>query len=668
MGRDQEGKRPANPALTAAPLVGAKETSAASWYVLAALIVGVGVLVVLAHWPVLSAGAVSFDDDQYLATGSPILSPSWASARRIFGEVLNPSTMYGYYHPLTLISLMLDVAAGGRGDYLAPFHRTNLALHVLNTALVIVLLYLLFRRPWAAALAGLLFAVHPVTVEPVAWLAERKTLLATFFALWSLVFYVAYAGGGRRVLYGACLAAYVLALLSKPTTTPLPVLMLLLDFWPLRRLGQRAILEKLPLLVLGGLSGGISMISHGRTDAISLGNECTPAQIPLMIGHLAVFYLGKVVWPANLCPVYPPPSPLSLSNPVVVGSLAGACLLLVALAISLRRTRGLLTGWLFFFVAISPTLGIVGYSWVTASDKYMYLPLVGFLLPLTWFLGWCWDRGPAGKRPTAPQAATVAVVLVLAGAEALAVQRCLLQWHDTETLFGHTVALAPNSPQARNAYGIALRRNGKVPEAAEQFAQALRIQPRYPQAQTNMAMLLEEEGRLDAAVVHYEEAAKMGLTSARAQTAIGAAMAQQGRLDEALTHLNQAIRLDAECVDAHVFAANVLAVQGRIDDAITHYAAALRIAPDFAQARHNLGLALVRKGRLDDAARQFREVLRIAPRSVGTYLALGEVLAAQGKTSEAAAQYREALRIEPGNATARAKLDALPAAQNGGGK
>ncbi|MGB9625924.1 MAG: hypothetical protein ACPMAQ_13800, partial [Phycisphaerae bacterium] len=270
--------------------------------VLAGVIVVVTVAVVAVHWPALSAQALSFDDSAYLVENDLVRHPGWASARRFLTEVRAPSTVPGYYQPLAMISLMLDYAMGGRPEYLRPFHRTSLALHAANTALIVVLLYGLIGamgrygktgnqgdahtrgkrgvglgepscRALVAGGIGLLFGLHPLTVEPIPWVGERKTLLAAFFSLWSLVLYVRYARAGGRPWYVASLTAYLLALMSKPTSTPLPAAMLLLDFWPLGRLGWRAVIEKVPFLLVGGVSAVITYISQAGTASVVLPGE-----------------------------------------------------------------------------------------------------------------------------------------------------------------------------------------------------------------------------------------------------------------------------------------------------------------------------------------------------------------------------------------------------------
>ena len=214
--------------------------------VLAALAVGVAVAVMIGHWPALSARALAFDDDKHIFQNVLVQNPGFSSARRIVGEVLEPS-VGGYYKPLSMLSLMLDRAVADQPDDVRPFRRTSLGLHVVNTILVVVLLYQLFGQPWVAALVGLLFGLHPCTVEAIPWTAERKALVSAFFSLWCLVLYVRYARRRGWGFYAAALVMYLCALLSKPTATPVVALLLLLDYWPIRRLSWRAVWEKLPV-------------------------------------------------------------------------------------------------------------------------------------------------------------------------------------------------------------------------------------------------------------------------------------------------------------------------------------------------------------------------------------------------------------------------------------
>ena len=310
--------------------------------VLAIIVIGI---TFIAHYPVLTARALSFDDDQYLTDNQLVKNPSWTSTGRFLTEILKPSTVAGYYQPLAMISLMLDYGMGGRGDNPRLFHQTSLILHLFNTILIIILLYWLFGNYWVAAAVGLLFGVHPMTVESIAWLGERKTLLAAFFSLWALIFYLGYLRKSNRQFLWAALIAYAAALLSKPTSIPLPLLMLILDYWPLARFGKKAVLEKIPFMILGIIAAIITYLSQKNTSGAAM---YPWQQILLVPGYNIMFYLLKFVWPIHLSSFYPFPEPFTLANPVVAVMVGGTCLLIVILLISRRWTKAFLIGGLFF--------------------------------------------------------------------------------------------------------------------------------------------------------------------------------------------------------------------------------------------------------------------------------------------------------------------------------
>ncbi len=600
-----------------------------------------GTVVALVHRPVLSARAECFDDEVYLREVYLIQDPGWAAVKRAFSEILTPSVP-GYYEPLSMVSLTIDYARGGRPDNYRPFHVTSLALHVANTVMVAVLLRMLFSGPYVAVIVALLFGLHPITVESIALVAQRKAVLAPFFSLASMILYVAYARAGaepfpcegavaarpprgraaRWGLLAGSVVLYAFALLSKPTSTPLPVLLLLLDYWPLRRLSRRALLEKIPFFVVGAASAVITVVATSQTAGITLPGRDSPARIPLQIGYLLSFYVYKILWPARLTSVYPLPEPFTMANGAVAAAVVCTCVLFAVPVLLSRRTRAPLTGWLFFVIAIFPVLGVIGYTWVTASDKYVYLPAVGLLLPLAWGANLVW-RG--GSRAGMRRGGLVAVAALAAGAEAVATQRYLSYWQDTERLYTRMIKLAPNSPYAYN----------------------------------NLAVFYAQQGRFEDAVRRYEDALRVGPPSAQTRTNLAAALGQLGRTDKAIVHLNEAIRIDPGYADAHNILGNVLLVQDRIDDAIRHYTLALEAAPDLYEARNNLALAWLRKGRVDDAVRELRLCLRIQPLHTNARCLLAEILASQGRIAEAIAEYERVLRDEPQHSRARERLDAL---------
>ena len=434
----------------------------------------VAAIVAEAHWPVLKAQALSFDDAAFVTNNALVLHPSWSSTRRFFAEVTAPSTVRGYYLPLSMTSLMLDVAMGARPDDLRVFHATSLALHVIATLLVLLILYRLFGALVPAAIAALLFGLHPLTVEPIAWIGERKTLLASCFAFGAVLLYLEHARRGRGAWLAAAVVAYVLALLSKPTVIMLPLLLLTLDWWPLKRLSWKSVLEKWPFALLALASAVVTLLSHQHTAGIDASTAGDLARWPVHAGYLVAFYLAKIVRPVGLSCAYPMPQPFALSNPVVALAIAAVVALKLAAWALTRRTRAPLAGWTMFVLAIAPTLGLVKYSWVMASDKYVYFPALGLLVALAALLVWLGQlptvRGGMG-RPLA-----VLIAFALLAAEARGVRRGDRHWSDSLTLCRHMESVAPDAPAVQSQLGIGSG-HGQHAEAITHLRRAVTLAP-----------------------------------------------------------------------------------------------------------------------------------------------------------------------------------------------
>ena len=656
------------------------EESGSQIGLLAALLVLVCQLVLVAHWPSLSSKALMFDDEQYLTENYLVQNPGWASAGRFLSEVSKPSTVRGYYQPLTMISLMVDCALGGRNDNLRPFHRTSLALHVMNTMLVIVLLYLLFGQVWVAAVVGLLFGLHPLTAETIPWVGERKTLLAAFFALWSLILYVRYARKGNWRVYGGCMLMYAAALMSKPTSTPLPVLMLLMDYWPLRRLKKQAVIEKLPFFVMGAISAIITYVSQSSTYGVTLPSEYGAERIPLTICHNIIFYLSKIVWPANLSSNYAFPKTFGLSNPMVLAGVIGTCILIPLLLISLRWTRAVFTGWLFFFVGILPTMQIIGFNYLIASTKFVYLPSIGLLMVLASLLVW-FCRTYSVNKHTGLYAAVITIVLVLAGAETVTTRRYLVHWRDTVSLQKHFLTVTPNAAHAHFNVGSALQSQGKLEEAITHYSQtiqirnnhfyahknlgdalseqgksadamehyrrAIQIKPDYSAAYYKLGVAFESQGDLNEAIRHYRQAIAIKGDYFLAYYKLGVAYKSQGKLDDAITHYRQGLQIRPRHSYTHKKLGDALLVQGKLAEGMGHYRQALQSNPDYAEAHNNLGIALQSQGEVDEGISHFRKSLEIAPENPEAHCNLGKALTMKGELNEGLEHFREAVRLKP---------------------
>lgn len=541
------------------------------------LLIFVCISVFLVHMPALSARAIFHDDHMYVTNNALVKNPSWASARRFFAEVLKPSTVKGYYQPLTMISLMIDSGLAGRTNSFRTFHRTSLLLHVTNTALVAVLLYLLFGQALVAAGVGLLFGLHPMTVDSICWLSERKTLLATFFALSSIILYVRFARLGKKRYFIGCFVAYVLALLAKPITVPLPAMMLLMDYWPLKRIRWKVVIEKLPLFAVGTLFAVITCISQSRSGNVRLPGQHNLLDVMLILCHNTVFYLYKIVWPVNLSAYYG----YSTYRMVLTG-IVGMCILIPLLVISLRWTRALITCWLMFFLAILPTMGIIGVTPVIAANRYTYLPILGLLILIASFLAW-FQTFSCRRKTIAGCAPVMVVLLTLAGAEAVAARGYQYYWRDTVLLYEHMLTICPRSAMLHSDLGVVLSWQNKTDEAISQFRQALKIAPRFALAHFNLATELR---RLN------------------------------DKIDEATCHYRKALEIDPFYTEARLNLGLILKSKGQYEEAIKQFRKVLQTNPELVGAHYNLGMALILGGWPDKGLRSLREAVRLSPASL----------------------------------------------------
>ncbi len=613
-------------------------------------------LVAFAHAPALNAKALFIDDGEFVIENPLVLHPSVESARRFMSEVLEPSTVSGYYLPLSMISLMLDVAMGGGPDHLATFHRTSLVLHLINTALIILILYRLFKRPIVASLVGLLFGVHPLTVEPIAWLGERKTLLCTFFFLTSILAYLSYTERRRRPSYGLSLALFVLALLSKPTCTPLPVVLLLIDWWPLGRLTRKAVLEKIPFLVVAAIFALITLISHERTSDVSDVASASPMRAILILCHNIVYYLYEIVWPRHLKPLYLLPNPLNLSHRMVLIGVIGTVILIPLLIATLRWTRAILAGWLIFFIAIFPTLGVVQFTEYLAWDKYVYLPAIGLLLIVAWALGRAADGVERRAVPSIGKFALCGGLVVLVGLEMLGTRRQLALWQDSETLVRYALEHEPRSGILHHRLGGMLEVAGKPEEAFNEYETAVRLMPNNPFAQNSLALALSSRGRDLEAAEHFKTALRVKHVPFEAHYNYGLFLAKHGRRPQAIEQFAAALQKRPHFTEAHIHLADALADEGRFAEAMNHYVAALEDRPDSPLLHNNLGSVLRGMGRIDEAIAEYQAALALDPRFANSMINLANAFRQKGRLDGAIEKYRAAIAMDPSIGAAHLNL------------
>ncbi|MGC8863867.1 MAG: tetratricopeptide repeat protein [Armatimonadota bacterium] len=520
-------------------------------------------ITVIAFRPVFDAGFVAYDDDYYVTRNFHVqagpTAPSLAWAFTTFAA--------GNWHPLTWISHMLDCQLYGLNPL--GHHLTSLLLHIANVLLLFAALTKLTGALWQSALVAALFAVHPLHVESVAWIAERKDVLSTLFWMLTMLAYNSYVRLGGLSWYLLVVFLFALGLLSKPMLVTLPVVLLILDYWPLGRLqaaGYR-LKEKLPLLVLSAGSCLVTYIAQKTgpgPEITRLGEVPLAVRLDNAVVSL-IGYLVKMVWPAKLAVIYPHPL---RSIPIwqVIGS-ALAFVLISAAAIRVRKTRPyVFTGWLWYVVTLIPVIGLVQVGEQGMADRYTYIPLTGIFIVIVWGLSdLVSERLP--RYRIAPIGITVGLIVILIACTHAQAR----YWRDSKTLFTRALQVTKNNYVAHLNLGIALEESGDYDGARRQYNQALRIQPDWPEALYNYAVLTQKLGNTRAAIALYRRTVR-------------------ARPTHALAHYNLGCLYDD---------------QGKTAEAIREYEAALRAAPDYAPAHNNLAIDLYETGQF---ARAWRHV------------------------------------------------------------
>jgi protein O-mannosyl-transferase len=572
------------------------------------------------YWQIGEHQFINLDDDVYVYENPAVRSGLTAQG---FAWAFTTFTAANW-HPLTWLSHMLDMQLFGlnAGRHL----YTNLVLHILNTLLLFFALRRMTGAVWRSAFVAALFALHPLHVESVAWVAERKDVLSTFFWMLTLVAYARYAerteSWGRYLLVIAGLA---LGLMAKPMLVTLPFVLLLLDYWPLNRLrwqsadGLRGLLtkalplvrEKLPLFALIVASSIITSLAQQAGGAVKSLNRFP---LSVRLSNVAVSYasyLGKMLWPSGLAVYYPYERTLSF------GKVIGAALVLLsitALVIYAARRRGyLLTGWLWYLGTLVPVIGLVQVGEQALADRYTYVPLVGLFLMIVWgasdlMNGWRWRRVATALAA----GGLVAVLCVLTW-------RQLGYWRENVTLYEHTLNVTANNYVIQTNLGYALSddekyvKAGRRAEGIAHLQEALRIEPYFFEAHNSLGAALTKENRLDEALEHFEIALRLQPNVAKVHSNMGAALGMQGKLDEAAAHLNEALRLDPNYPNTHLNLGIILIGQGRNAEAVQRLAEAVRLQPDSAEAHNAYGYALQTQGQLTEAIEHFKLALNLYP-------------------------------------------------------
>jgi Tfp pilus assembly protein PilF len=567
------------------------------------------VLNVAIYFPVSQHAFVDYDDKQYVVENPHVADGlTWENFAWAFrsGYAAN-------WHPLTWLSHMLDVSLFGVNA--GPQHIVNLMLHIAAT----LCLFVVFHRATGAlgrsAFVAALFAAHPLHVESVAWIAERKDVLSALLWMITLWTYVNYVRETTWSRYCILIACYALGLMAKPMLVTLPFVLLLLDLWPLRR--PLNIREKVPMFAMAGMSSVVTFFVQRASGAV-VHLDFIP--LSLRVGSAVgayLAYIGQMFLPARLAVFYPLPHSVSMLT-LAVGLLALAALTVVT--ILMMRTRPYLTvGWLWYVGTLVPVIGLVQVGVQSRADRYTYIPFIGLFVAIAWGMPELVDRLSLPKS-ILPAAAVASVLAcgVIAHAQ-------LRHWTNSTTLWTHTLDVTNEN----------------------YFAHA------------SLGYVLWTEGKLDEAIVHYKEALRIRPVFAEAHNNFGVALARQGHLDEAVGEFLEAVRIEPGFKDAQN---NLNATQAKLKerkDAITPYAEAVRLNPDSVEAHNNLGAAFAQQDRIDEAIREFTEALRIVPGNPDLLFNIAIMFQRKGQKDQAIQHLKSALSANPQHEDARRALDEL---------
>jgi protein O-mannosyl-transferase len=532
-----------------------------------------------------------------------------------------------------------------------PFHTVNIVLHVLSVLVVFAILKMLVNSDWAACGGALLFALHPVQVEPVAWVTGLKDVLSgllSLVAVWQYLVWAKTQTGRKAWHYGVAIGAYGLALLSKPAAVVVPAVSLILDCWVLRRSWRQSAIALIPWVLI---AVPVMVVTKWVQPDVQIGFIPPLWARFLVAGDAFAFYLSKLVLPFSLGPDYGRLPESVLQQPLSYVTWIVPCVLAALIWLWRDRKPFLSAAAAIFVVGILPVSGLIPFQFQvisTVADRYLYLSVLGPALALAWLLA-------AHERSITP----VLCVLLL-GLLTIASAAQTRFWQDNDTLFNHGLQINSRSWLAHyNLGAVAQTLRGESKEAIEHFRQALQINPNLASAHNNLGLALAAQGQMQAAVEHYREALRINPDHANAHYNLALALAGRGQMAQAVQQYREVLRIDPSDAEAYNKLAVVLATEGQLDESIKYFHKALELTNSAAtqsEAHFYLGIASAKQGRLDQAGKHFEEALKLKPDFVDAQYNLGRVLAAQGDLDKAIDYFRLAIRTDPEFAEAHQSL------------
>jgi tetratricopeptide (TPR) repeat protein len=696
------------------PAASGADIAAAQW--LGAALVAI--VTCITFLPALRNDFVGWDDDDNFIDNPNYRGLGWSQLYWMFTTFHS-----GPYQPLSWVTLGFDYLLWGMNPF--GYHLTNLILH----AATAVFFYYVSRRllslvfslsdeggqwqlGWSAAFAALLFSIHPLRAESVAWVTERRDVLSGFFYMWTLHCYLkansfprddAQSKRWRRT----ALVVFVLTMLSKAMAMTIPVVLLLLDIYPLRRLGWKprqwlapdvrgVLWEKIPFVIMAVLFASLAVLGQQQAAALkSLDNQGVASRLGQAFFGVG-FYIWKTLIPIELSPLYERAPDFGFWDQRALAGTAGAIIATLSLYYLRNRWPAGLACWFYYIVVLAPVLGIVSVGPQLVADRYSYLSCLswavlagGASIPVWQF------QGRTRNDALIQVGAGGAVVLLLVGLGGLTWKQLHI-WHDPERLWRHAVSIAPSAISRYNL-GVVLARRGAADQAIEQYRQSLAIAEARVDPHYNLGNLLAQRGKIDEAGKHYRRAAELDPKDGAIQSRLGlflvgqgnvdaamghfkraleinpndtltlnnlgVALTRQGKLAEAIQHFRHAIDINPSDAESHANIANALLARGETQSAISHLLRAVEIDPNDAGNQNNLAIVLARQGDLKEAVKYLRRVAELKPQDASGYNNLAIILAKQGQLEEAAKRFEQALGINPNLAEAHAGLGRVLATQ-----
>ena len=599
------------------------------------------------YWQVKDFDFAGYDDELYVIENHQV-----QAGISIEGTIWAFTTFHaGNWHPLTWLSHMLDCELYGLNPM--GHHWTNLQLHIANTLLLFFILQQMTGAVWKSAFVAALFALHPLHVESVAWVAERKDVLSTFFWMLTIIVYYRYVKRPSLFAYLLIILFLSLGLMAKPMLVTLPFVLLLLDFWPLKRLkltlnqasGQTSnllllIREKIPLFIPVTISSVLTILAQKDAGAL-YAFEALPFTTRVANALISyTSYICKAIWPKNLAVFYPHP----------FGELSLWYVFLAALAIAaisffsirwFKKYPYMTFGWLWYLGTLIPVIGLIQVGAQGMADRYTYIPLTGL------FIIAAWSMPDLLKKWHYNRMILVIFSTIIIFAFSTRSYSQIKHWENSTAVFKNAVQVTDNNWLAYNNFGLALMRDGKSNDAVFYFKKTLEIRPDFLKTLDNLGIALYRLEKFEEALFYYSKALKIDPKNTGIHNNTANVLTALGKLEKAVQHYKKAILIDPEFTDAHYNLANVMATQEKLDKAVFHYESAIKNDSGHSNAHYNLGCILLRQKKFKEALVNFAQVIKINPDYKQAYNHIGFILLQFGKINEAEKFFSKAVQIDP---------------------